>query len=1534
MTASLSTPSVSLSRSSVSIPAEPPAWVQTYFGLEFKDLGRDRRGGVDCWGLVRLVYSDRFGIHLPSYTDGYQHAGDVDSVSRIIRDESASSHWEEVASGAERIGDVAVFTILGNATHVGVVVARGRFLHCSPTTGVTVERYDDGMWRRRLVGFRRYSGGVQLTHRSQPFPGVQSRSLTIPAGGTILELLASAEIEPTPDLVVMLGDRSIPRARWVNVRPKPGRSLIVASAPRGGGGGKQIFRIVASIAIIAAAVYLGPLAAGAFKFTSAGAISAFTAGIGIAGQLLLSALIPPPSSKIGDGSSIQRFSIAGARNRANQYGRPLVVLGEHRIAPPYGALPFTEVIGDDQYLRLLFCCGYGGRYGLAIDELKIGATPIDEFEGVEYEVREGRADDPPLRLWSGSVYEDSLTVALDNASGWQTRTSQLGAAELSVDFTWPQGLAKVNSDGSKSNLTVAIEVEYAPTGSGAWVQVNQESPINERQFDLLFRTPETTLGGKPTHPGSIDWGSGGSNAKPGYLPADNFSWEAVGWLKVTDPGVHEFGIDGTDALQLRIDGNVVASRLSSGPAAGNLTTTTGSITLSRGYHKIEYRMETRSGTGGGAVLGWKQPFDGSIAVIPGASLARKATGSGSGTLDVRWFDTSVYTSSVGLTANRTDQIRKSLSWAVEPGQYDIRVRRVTPDTPADSDVDSVIWTALRTHRTGEPITLQGMAVVALRIKATDQLNGVVDEFNCRVRSIVQDWDAESGAWIERASSNPASLYRHVLQGPMIRRPAADLKLDIPQLEAFHEDCEVNGYTFNAVYENEQTVYGVLQDICSAGRAAFAYNGDRYSVVMDRVRTTPVQIFTPRNSFEYQGSKSFTAKTHALRVRFLNAAKDYQQDERIVFADGYDASNATIYEPFDLFGITDADLAWRHGRFFMATAQLRPERHEISVDFEHLVCTRGDMVLFQHDVPLIGQTACRVRSRIVDGGGDVIGLGFDEPVTMDSGGSYYIRARRSDGTMWGGAVATVEGIVATVTLAAPESPSSAPGIGDLVVLGPVGVETREMIVLAIDHDRDLRARITLIDHAPAIHSADTGTIPPWDSGITSPPAYENRPEAPVIESIRSDDYAMRREVDGSLSQLMVIRLRRPSGRYPIATAAQVRIRPRPLGGAAPSGPWIHKPMVPIDDNSITVDGVEAGKTYDIRLRTLTPDGRASVWVDATHTIVGKIFPPPDVQSFDVVRLSDGTRRYSWDLGTIPPDVAGVVIRYSAVGALWSSMTPLHAGVLEGASPTEINAPEAGTWDFAIKMVDTSGNESVNELRITRTLGPAAQSGVAVLEDAGSLFWPGVLIGCQRGEDGSLESTDLLPWSTLTTWDAWTRWVRTPITPISYTHTIDAGFAFNFEPAADVAGDGDLTLAVEFSVDGATWTAPAAITEGVSVHARFVRFTLTCSVNGSVNFPRITRLVMKLRAPTIEQVFDNLNTAAVAGPRRLGVGDIRLPLAGSAFSVVRSVVVTFNGTGAGWSSELLDKNLSLGPRVRIYNPSDQPADAVVDVVVKGL
>ncbi len=129
-----------------------PIWAGHYIGLPFRDHGRDR-SGVDCWGLVRLVLAEQFGIALPSLSHEYRHSCDR-AIGPLI--EAEAMNFAAIAPGQEGQGDIIVLRINGQPMHIGLVLGDGQMLHAEEGIETTIARYRSPRWLERIYGFYRY----------------------------------------------------------------------------------------------------------------------------------------------------------------------------------------------------------------------------------------------------------------------------------------------------------------------------------------------------------------------------------------------------------------------------------------------------------------------------------------------------------------------------------------------------------------------------------------------------------------------------------------------------------------------------------------------------------------------------------------------------------------------------------------------------------------------------------------------------------------------------------------------------------------------------------------------------------------------------------------------------------------------------------------------------------------------------------------------------------------------------------------------------------------------------------------------------------------------------------------------------------------------------------------------------------------------------------------------------------------------------------------------------------------------------------
>lgn len=133
---------------------EIPEWVAQYVGLPYVPGGRSR-AGVDCWGLLTLVWNEQFGVPLPEYEGRRWDRGPIEGLAEDAG--RYASQFIEVPPGEERLGDGLLLRLIGHPLHVGLVVAPGKMLHGYIGSDSCVEEYRSWRWAKRIQGFYRYA---------------------------------------------------------------------------------------------------------------------------------------------------------------------------------------------------------------------------------------------------------------------------------------------------------------------------------------------------------------------------------------------------------------------------------------------------------------------------------------------------------------------------------------------------------------------------------------------------------------------------------------------------------------------------------------------------------------------------------------------------------------------------------------------------------------------------------------------------------------------------------------------------------------------------------------------------------------------------------------------------------------------------------------------------------------------------------------------------------------------------------------------------------------------------------------------------------------------------------------------------------------------------------------------------------------------------------------------------------------------------------------------------------------------------------
>ncbi len=121
--------------------------VAEYIKIPFKKYGRDRNG-VDCYGLCRLIYQEKYNRELPDYT-GYQTVKPADTAPLFCA--AAMGDFKPVEMPTE--GTLVLMIRHGVPGHVGLCIGSGQVIHTSAKTGTVIERLTAARNAGRIEGY-------------------------------------------------------------------------------------------------------------------------------------------------------------------------------------------------------------------------------------------------------------------------------------------------------------------------------------------------------------------------------------------------------------------------------------------------------------------------------------------------------------------------------------------------------------------------------------------------------------------------------------------------------------------------------------------------------------------------------------------------------------------------------------------------------------------------------------------------------------------------------------------------------------------------------------------------------------------------------------------------------------------------------------------------------------------------------------------------------------------------------------------------------------------------------------------------------------------------------------------------------------------------------------------------------------------------------------------------------------------------------------------------------------------------------------
>lgn len=1236
-------------------------WWNRYVGIPYA-AGGCGPSGCDCWGLVRLVYKNEFGIDLPGVsldvTPG--QAPDAAMVSPVL-ELTREAFWQRV--DVPQAGDVIVLRVLGHESHVGLVTTPGYMLHVRDGKDAVLEPYDRRRWKQAVRGIWRYAGQESVRMASNPDavtligkPSAMSPRVTclVTAGRTLAEIIddlcdqAAVPVQQRRRGHAFVNFRHVPFEEWRQVRPVNGDVVYFRLLPAGGGKG---LGFLAGLALVVAAtvltIYAGGIGGGAawaaLSAAQIGAkigLSVLALGLNMAGMYLINSSMQKSMPRYDSVNVVQGRFLSGGQNPLPAYKVIPQVLGVGRMTLCYLASPYTERADQyTSYLRAAYTAGYGE---VEISDIRNGDTLLGQYRDMQYNVYRGKGSDQKPQIFTRDAWEDSPQITLKK-NQHNYRTTQDNVDQIQIVLYWPQGLWYRTSTGKK-NTTVSSGVVRWRVPGGSWNELQRYIP--PRSFDLPSCNPVIE--------NSLLYDADGS------LDPDNW------WL--TTYGLPKKMVGQESRIELWRWYTFAFST-----DTGNIVMHQGTATDSQ-YQEpsgrlLELMTQSKQLWNATSYIGRLAPVGDNeellaYVCVKGDAIVKVIDKRDSVSLSGCVISTDglrvSFTAGERLAAgasswnfsysNQTRAFTRIFTFNVPRGQYEIDVMLTSADDDTKANWKGsaglqVIWQTLRTFTWGTPFKpRKPLAWLEMRVKASDQLNGTLDLVNAAVKSVVLDYDYKSKKWLRRVSSNPAALFRHVLQGPAMpdEHRVPDSKLDIAMLEHWHDYCRVQGFTYFKVVGGDEgmSVYDLLVEIAAAGRAKPLLridSGGMWTVLIDEPRTQIMQHFTEHNSWGWTWQKSRVEPPHAVRATFVDKTKGYEQNTVTVYADGYNAGNATKFENWGLNyfeGITEVKNVQRVVRRAIAYAVLRSEKLSFRVAQEYLVSEVGDLVLCENSFVQWGLGSGWISEVFKSQDGKTCtGVRLSNDVTLYPETAYGLRVRRARfrgqskryNVAWVSAPRQRREVYFDPPLTA-EWPEE----GDLYQFGYKGREAHQCIIESIRPEAGGIATITVCDYAPELFDVDDGPIPPYDPDISTPQTLPSSyiKSKPIFDSAYSDERAVVVSPDGTITCRIAVQWRNPKGLERHASMVQLRYAVRNDDGLAE---WQVSESALLSVGTAYCRPVDEGTHYRIEARYLSDAGITGPWalmVD-DHKVLGTTLPPPDVTGLVASIASPDGVRLVWD-----------------------------------------------------------------------------------------------------------------------------------------------------------------------------------------------------------------------------------------------------------------------------------------------------------------
>lgn len=298
--------------------------------------------------------------------------------------------------------------------------------------------------------------------------------------------------------------------------------------------------------------------------------------------------------------------------------------------------------------------------------------------------------------------------------------------------------------------------------------------------------------------------------------------------------------------------------------------------------------------------------------------------------------------------------------------FDIRVRRITPDSSSDLLSNGTIWNSY-SEITDDNLSYPYSAIAGAVIDRDQYTDTPSRTYHLRglIVSVPDNYDpiarTYSGLWTggfkQAWTNNPAWLFRELAKNSRfgLAKRAGYIDVDDGALYVLSQYCDQlvdDGYggkeprmTLNAYITEQASARDILDKIASMFRGIALWDGLRLSVMLDAPQD-PIATITNANVVNGEFKRSSvkrSEKYNAVIVSWTDPDNGWEQVKEYVSDDEMIAKGNYNETTLEAFGCTSRGQAWRAGKWLLETAKRESSRLTFQMARDAIHFTPGDIV---------------------------------------------------------------------------------------------------------------------------------------------------------------------------------------------------------------------------------------------------------------------------------------------------------------------------------------------------------------------------------------------------------------------------------------------------------------------------------------------------------------------------------------------------------------------------------------------------------------